>query len=51
MQENITGLIPDWCDENFDVVLAPNVDEYERKSPFATVSEKKQQKHPDKIDV
>ena len=28
MEENITELIPDWCDENFDV-LARNVDEYE----------------------
>ena len=28
MEENITELIPDWCDENFDV-LARDVDEYE----------------------
>ena len=28
MEENITDLIPDWCDENFDIVLARNVDEY-----------------------
>ena len=28
MEENITELIPDWCDENFDV-LARNADEYE----------------------
>ena len=27
MEENITELIPDWCDENSDV-LARNVDEY-----------------------
>ena len=28
MEENMTELIPDWWDENFDV-LARNVDEYE----------------------
>ena len=28
MEENITELIPDWCDKNFDV-LSRNVDEYE----------------------
>ena len=32
MEENITDLIPDWCDENFDVVLARNLSEY--KSEF-----------------
>ena len=46
MEENITELIPDWCDENFDVVLAWNVDECDRKSRCATVSEKN-----NKIDV
>ena len=44
MEENITELIPGWCDENFDVVLARNVDEYERFSRFATVSEKNNKK-------
>ena len=34
MEETITELIPDWCDKIFDVVLARNVDEYERKSPL-----------------
>ena len=29
MEENIMELIPDWCNENFDVVLARNADEYE----------------------
>ena len=29
MEGNITELISEWCDENFDVVLAQNVDEYE----------------------
>ena len=44
MDENITELIPDWCEENFDVVLARNVEEYERKSRFATVSVKNNKK-------
>ena len=38
MKENITELIPDWCDENFDV-LARNV-QIRKQSRFATVSEK-----------
>ena len=32
MEENITELIPDWCDKKFDVVLARNADEHETLS-------------------
>ena len=41
MEEHITELIPDWCDGQFDVELARNVDKYESTNRFATVSEKK----------
>ena len=50
MEEQITELIPDWCNENFDVELAQNVDEYERKNRFATLSEKNPNRN-DKIDI
>ena len=36
-RENITELRTDWCEENFDVELARNVDQYERKTVYTVI--------------
>ena len=39
MQENPFELLPDWCNEDFDIQLARNVDEYEERNQFVSVSD------------
>ena len=40
MNENIDEFISDWCNDNIDLELAQQVDEYEKKSRFASVNDK-----------
>ena len=40
MNENIKEFIPNWCNDNFDLEKAKQVDEYEEKNRFASVNDK-----------
>ena len=38
MDENLENILPDWADDEFDLRLAQQVDEYEKNSRFVTVN-------------
>lgn len=39
MDEILEEFMPDWCNDDFDLQLAQNVDEYEKKSRFVSVND------------
>ena len=44
MDESYDELIPDWCNEDLDIKCAEAVDEFEKKSRFACLSDTEMEK-------
>ena len=38
MNENLDNILPEWADDEFDLQLAQQVDEYKNNSRFVTVN-------------